>query len=96
MKENIMSVATGHIQKIKQLSDAGQVVWTTLATPKPDAMRAFTGTAEGYTINVAQANVDAVGVVCEGIVVATKTFTVIRLPNDVADSLYHKAQAGMN
>lgn len=93
--EEMMREAQQHIAKLRALAEAGQITWRQMQTPKPTAMRAFEGQAEGYLINVAQANVVGVGVTHEGMVIATP-MTIIHLPKDVADYLYHKAAAQRN
>jgi len=99
-----MSVGIGHINTLLRLAEAGQVVWKPMQTPKPDAMRAFEGTADGYLVNVAQANIEdpahpelPQGIVHEGMLVATKAgFMVVHLPKDAANALYHRAAATQN
>lgn len=96
-------VGQHHTDTILRLAEAGQVVWKPMQTPKPEAMRAFEGTADGYLVNVAQANIKdpahpelPQGVVHEGVLVATQGFMVIHLPKEVANVLYHKAAATQN
>ena len=94
--EELMAEVTKHVTALRELAEAGQITWTALETPKPTAMRAFQGTAPGYMINVAQANVAGFGVTHEGMVIANDGPTIIHLPKDVADYLYHKAAAQRN
>jgi hypothetical protein len=91
----MMQEVQQHITKLRALAEAGQITWREMQTPRPTAMRAFEGQAEGYLINVAQANVEGAGVTHEGMVIATP-MTIMRLPKDVADYLYHKAAAQRN
>lgn len=93
--EELMREAQQHIDALRKLADAGQITWREMETPRPTAMRAFEGQAPGYLINVAQANVEGVGVTHEGMVIAAP-MTIVRLPKDVADYLYHKAAAQRN
>lgn len=95
--EELMREAAQHIAKLRELAEAGQITWTELPVPeeRENAMRAFQGAAPGYMINVVQANVEGVGVTHEGMVIAAP-MTIVRLPKDVADYLYHKAAAQRN
>lgn len=92
---NVIEQTLVHIDRIHALAEAGQIVWTELPTPRPNAMRAFQGQGGGYLINVAQANVVGHGVVHEGMVIAPGAL-VIHIPPEYADKLYHRAAVQRN
>ncbi len=90
-----------HLARIKELSDAGQIVWATAQVPNEQAMRSFEGRADGYLILVCQANIVDVGVQHFGMATFTSMTAgvlvmPIQFPKELADELYHKAAAGKN
>ena len=84
------------IARIMADAVAGRVAWASLPVPKPGAMRAFEGRGNGYFLNVAQANTEEHGVICDGVACFMSSAKVVRLPRAEADQLYHIAAAIQN
>ena len=96
--------AQAHIDNIVKMAEAGQITWREETTPRPDAMRAFTAFTGKFNLMVCQANMrsdedpeqlprlvyEAMATTVDGGVM------LIRIPNNVADKLYHIAVASRN
>ncbi len=93
--QRLMQEAEGHFKAVRELADQNLITWTAMETPKPDAMRSFQGVTESYMINVVQANIAGEGIRHAGLIVA-KPFTVIKMKDELADYLYHKASGQRN
>jgi hypothetical protein len=95
MLPKVIKSAMNHLEQLHALAAAGQITWTEMSTPRPNAMRAFQGRAGTYLLNVAQANITDVGVTHDGVLIADECL-VIRIPAEDAQKLYHQAVAQRN
>lgn len=86
-----------HVEKVLALSEAGEIQWRPLETPKPEAMRAFEGSIQGYTILVTQANMEDGKVIHRGVLtVFSGGPNIIMLPEIQSNILYHHAATKAN
>lgn len=91
-----------HLQRVRLLAATRQFEWKALASPNPDALRAFQGETGSYLVNVVQANVYFGGdksqakVVHEAVIVSKLEGYVIRVDRELADTLWHQAAAASN
>lgn len=85
-----------HLAKVQDLRSSPELVWGTLSSPAPDALRAFQGETEQYLVNVVRANVEDRGVVYECLVVSKADGFVLRISTSLAEILWHQAAAHFN
>lgn len=71
------------------------LTWNEEKTPKPQAVRAFSAFTGDYAVMVMQANVEGLGVVCDGML-TYGTGIFVKMPRELADEIYHKAAASRN
>jgi hypothetical protein len=94
--QKVINEGLNQIREVIRQADSGQLVWHSMEVPNEGAMRAFQGVSDDYVVCIAQANVEGMGVVHEGIVTCKKSVLVIRLPAPEANKLYHQAAASQN
>lgn len=91
-----LDICQKHLHNIAEQVELDQIVWTSLVTPKAEAMRAFQGETPDYLLNVCQANIEGEGVMTEGMAIVRKEGVIIHLPKECAADLFNKASAKFN
>lgn len=96
-KLDVLAQANTQLQAVWKAVESGQVNWKSVPPPKEGASRAFSGTASGFQIMVVQANTPEYGIIHEGMVLSSgSAVSVIRLPPEMADKIYHVAAQTQN
>jgi hypothetical protein len=87
-----------HFQALETLARSGRIHWKTVPVAKhAGALRAFEGCTDIYIVLVTQANVAEFGVRCDGLLLVKGiSNNPLKLPDKLADVLYHLAAAAQN
>jgi hypothetical protein len=95
--DGVITEGIGHLRALCAQIDRKQLVWKSAPVPKPNAMRAFEGRSNEYTVLVTQFNEANDGVQHRGMAVCHKGGPmVVVIPPAIAEYAYRSAVAVQN